>query len=149
MTAPSLSSSKEAMRDSGLRHLCLLHGKGDSYTVSGREHFTPWNRSRDSYLVSFRNEKLPGKAGSELMRELVDDAVQGNPKQRPTMKEVVSRLYDIVNGPSSWKLPSSDCGRYGKAIPQDMSLQHPLDEASSFCGSTHPTIPNGPTTLSS
>ena len=40
------------------------------------------------------------------MRELVDDMVQDDPKQRPTMKEVVSRFHDIVKGLSSWKLRS-------------------------------------------
>ena len=40
------------------------------------------------------------------MRELIDDMVQDDPKQRPTMKEVVSRFNDIVKGLSSWKLRS-------------------------------------------
>jgi len=40
------------------------------------------------------------------MRELVDDMVQDDPKQRPTMKEVVSRFHDIAKGLSSWKLRS-------------------------------------------
>jgi len=40
------------------------------------------------------------------MRELVDDMVKDDPKQRPTMKEVVSRFHDIVKGLSSWKLRS-------------------------------------------
>ena len=48
----------------------------------------------------------PGKLGFEFMRELVNDMVQDDPKQRPTMKEVVSRFNDIVNGLSSWKLRS-------------------------------------------
>jgi len=40
------------------------------------------------------------------MRELVDNMVQDDPKQRPTMKEIVSRFQDIVKGLSSWKLRS-------------------------------------------
>jgi hypothetical protein len=40
------------------------------------------------------------------MKSLVADMVNDDPKQRPTMDEVVTRFDDITKGLSSWKLRS-------------------------------------------
>jgi hypothetical protein len=40
------------------------------------------------------------------MKSLVTDMVQDDPKQRPTMDEVVTRFDDITKCLSSWKLRS-------------------------------------------
>lgn len=41
-----------------------------------------------------------------FLKGLVADMVKDNPKQRPTMDEVVTRFDDIIKGLSSWKLRS-------------------------------------------
>ncbi|RDB25449.1 hypothetical protein Hypma_007495 [Hypsizygus marmoreus] len=46
------------------------------------------------------------KKGFDFMRELVDDMVNNDPKQRPAMQQVVARFDDIVEGLSNWKLRS-------------------------------------------
>jgi hypothetical protein len=40
------------------------------------------------------------------MKDLVADMVKDDPKQRPTMDEVVTRFSDITKRLSSWKLRS-------------------------------------------
>ncbi|KAG5731671.1 hypothetical protein E4T56_gene843, partial [Termitomyces sp. T112] len=44
--------------------------------------------------------------GIEFMTELVLDMVNDNPKQRPTMDEVVARFDELVKGLSQWTLRS-------------------------------------------
>jgi hypothetical protein len=48
----------------------------------------------------------PPRKGFEFMHDLIQDMVQDDPKQRPTMKEVVSRYDEIVKKLSSIKLRS-------------------------------------------
>ncbi|RDB25210.1 hypothetical protein Hypma_007479 [Hypsizygus marmoreus] len=52
-------------------------------------------------------EDMPtAKEGFEFMRQLIDDMVNKDPKQRPTMDEVVLRFDAIVMNLSSWQLRS-------------------------------------------
>lgn len=49
---------------------------------------------------------FPARKGLGFLKGLVADMVKDNPKQRPTMDEVVTRFDDIIKGLSSWKLRS-------------------------------------------
>lgn len=47
-----------------------------------------------------------GKHGLEFLNPLLQDMCLDDPTKRPTMKEVVARFKEIVNGLSGWKLRS-------------------------------------------
>jgi len=47
--------------------------------------------------------KQPPKKGFDFMKNLVADMTHDDPKQRPTMDEVVARFADITKNLSSWK----------------------------------------------
>ncbi|KAJ6555187.1 hypothetical protein DFH09DRAFT_1493362 [Mycena vulgaris] len=53
----------------------------------------------------------PGREGFEFMRPLVADMVKRDPKERPTIDEVVGRFETIVSGLSAWKLRSRARGK--------------------------------------
>ncbi|RDB25039.1 hypothetical protein Hypma_007481 [Hypsizygus marmoreus] len=63
------------------------------------------NAIRENFLDG-EDEMVKPKKGFEFMRKLIDDMVTKDPKQRPTMNEVVARFDTIVEGLSSWKLRS-------------------------------------------
>ncbi|KAJ7149990.1 hypothetical protein C8R46DRAFT_1008919 [Mycena filopes] len=52
-----------------------------------------------------------GRYGFQFLRPLVNDMVNPNPAERPTMDEVVIRFEEIVGGLSAWKLRSWVRGR--------------------------------------
>ncbi|KAJ7490146.1 hypothetical protein B0H11DRAFT_1803966 [Mycena galericulata] len=67
-----------------------------------------------------RNEFLDGQSkrldyygleGFDFLRPLVNDMVKRNPKERPTIDEVVDRLEQIVGGLSAWKIRSRVRGK--------------------------------------
>jgi hypothetical protein len=49
---------------------------------------------------------FPAKKGLGFMKDFVADMVKHDPKQRPTMGEVVTRFAHIARHLSSWKLRS-------------------------------------------
>lgn len=46
------------------------------------------------------------KRGFDFLRPLLQDMCQDDPTKRPTMTKVVSRLEEIIEGVSGWKLRS-------------------------------------------
>ncbi|RDB25455.1 hypothetical protein Hypma_007493 [Hypsizygus marmoreus] len=62
------------------------------------------NAIRENFLDG--DEDITAKKGFEFMRELVSDMVKDDPKQRPSMDEVVSRFAVVVERLSNWKLRS-------------------------------------------
>jgi hypothetical protein len=62
------------------------------------------------------------------MKSLVADMVKDDPKQRPTMNEVVTRFDDITKRLSSWQLRSR-LKKKGRSAWQCSSFGHSLDEA--------------------
>jgi len=62
------------------------------------------NAIRESFFEG--DSVLPGRKGLGFMQELIADMVKDDPKQRPTMDEVVTRFGDITKRLSSWKLRS-------------------------------------------
>ncbi|KAJ7141152.1 hypothetical protein C8R44DRAFT_866796 [Mycena epipterygia] len=72
------------------------------------------NLIRTQFLDGQRDPRYivhPGRIGFEFMRPLVNDKVKRNPKERPTIDQVVDCFKNIVNGLSAWKLRSRVCGK--------------------------------------
>ncbi|KAJ7246812.1 kinase-like domain-containing protein [Mycena haematopus] len=69
------------------------------------------NLIRRHFLDGYEDLSDHGKLGFEFMRPLVNDMVQDDPTQRPTINEVVVRFAEIQNGLSSWKLRSRVLGK--------------------------------------
>jgi hypothetical protein len=62
------------------------------------------NLARESFLEG--SEDTEAMLGFEFLRPLITDMVQDDPAKRPTMKQAVARLEEILNGLSTWKLRS-------------------------------------------
>ncbi|KAG6847854.1 hypothetical protein H0H93_005506 [Arthromyces matolae] len=69
------------------------------------EHQLPHDPPCDPFPGVALMEVKP-KEGFEFMRELVSDMVKDNPRERPTMDQVVARYDNMINGLSEWKLRS-------------------------------------------
>ncbi|KAL1713748.1 hypothetical protein EV715DRAFT_295794 [Schizophyllum commune] len=66
-----------------------------------REEFLDGMKSRVSGSIMHSRRK-----GMEFLRPLVNDMIQAEPSQRPSMDQVVERLESIIGSRSSWRLRS-------------------------------------------
>ncbi|KAJ3991610.1 kinase-like domain-containing protein [Lentinula boryana] len=62
------------------------------------------NLIRTSFLDGDTHMHEPGISGFEFLRPLVKDMVADDPYERPTMDEVASRFFDIIDKLPWWKL---------------------------------------------
>jgi len=83
------------------------------------------------------------------MRPLINDMVQDDPTQRPSMTEVVKRFEELVQGLSQWKLRSRAAPRmlyFSQRIQTPLYILSHWKRKITYIINRTPAIPTAPVT---